>query len=324
MKTIIVGPNDANQRIDKFLQKYFKTMSLGMIYKSIRKKRVKINGKRVEKNYRLIENDVIDLYINDSFFEETKAFKTKIAPEAFKGVNPNIHIIYEDENILLTDKQPGMVVHPTGQEQTNTLITHIQSYLYHKKEFDPESEHTFAPALCNRIDRNTGGIVIAAKNAEALRIVNEKIKHKEIRKFYLCLVHGLLEHKHGKLEGYLIKDHSTNKVSIYNAHQGKAKSIVTKYNVLKEKNNMSLVEVELITGRTHQIRAHFSSIGHPLAGDRKYGGKNLPGVHYQALYAYKLTFDFKTDAGILNGLKGKSFEVKEVDFASTGQAYDML
>ncbi|MBZ4645235.1 MAG: hypothetical protein JG777_724 [Clostridia bacterium] len=312
MRSITVKPNDANQRIDKFLQKYFKTMPLGMIYKCIRKKRVKVNGKKVEINYKLVENDIIDLYINDEFFKETAQ------QDIFKIVKPNIDIIYEDENIILIDKKPGMVVHPDEKEQVDTLINHIKSYLYNKKEYLPEHENTFAPSLCNRIDRNTGGIVIAAKNAEALRIVNEKIKSKEIRKFYLCIVQGILQKKTGSQTDYLIKDHSLNKVFISNKPETGGKEIVTKYKVLKEKNNMSLLEVELITGRTHQIRAHLASIGHPLIGDDKYGDKNFNrsmGFKYQALYSYKLYFDFTSDAGILNYLKGKVFELKEVGFA---------
>ena len=174
-----------------------------------------------------------------------------------------------------------------------------------------------APALCNRIDRNTGGIVIAAKNAESLRILNQKLKDREMEKYYLCVIHGTLRNKSGLLKGWLIKDEKKNKVEVFTAERKGAKEIRTKYSVIDEKDGLSLVEVELLTGRTHQIRAHFSSIGHPLLGDGKYGTNALNkalGYKKQFLYSYRLKFTFSSDAGCLGYLNGKSFEIPDVWF----------
>lgn len=311
MKSLIVNSNDEGQRLDKFLQKYLKNVPQSIIYKYIRKKRIKVNGKRAEISYKLCKNDFIELYINDEFFEK------KDENNAFLFINPNLSIIYEDENIMLVDKKPGMSVHSDEKEKVNTLISHIKAYLYKKGEFDPQNENSFSPSLCNRIDRNTGGIVIAAKNAKTLRIINEKIKNKEIQKFYLLIAHGILAEKSGVLKGYLIKNKEQNRVYIYDTPQKNARYCETKYKVLKENNNLSLIEAELVTGRTHQIRAQFSYAKSPLLGDGKYGtnAQNKPyNNKYQALYSYKVIFNFKTDAGHLNYLKDKEFKVESIDF----------
>lgn len=312
MKELTIGANDAGQRLDRFLAKAVPLLPASLAQKYIRLKRIKLGGARVQRDTRLQEGDVLQLYINDEFFDkprEDNAYLTVAVPK--------LSIVYEDDQILLVDKRPGLAVHPhDGAEYGRTLIDHIQAYLYQKREWSPRAENAFTPALCNRIDRNTGGIVIAAKTAEALRIMNQKIKDRELDKRYLAIVEGTPKPKEGSLKGYLFKDAKKNRVFVTDTPQTGAKSCQTNYRVLASQNGLSLVECELITGRTHQIRAQFAHAGHPLLGDGKYGKLDKRfDRNYQALYSYKLTFTFTTDAGALEHLNGKSFHVENVDFA---------
>ena len=313
MKEFTITQNDAGQRLDRFLSKAVPLLPESLMQKYIRLKRIKLGGKRVERNTRLNVGDVLQLYINDEFFETPKAENAYLTVSA-----PKLNIVYEDENILLVDKKPGLAVHPhDGAEYGKTLIDHIQAYLYAKREWRPREENSFTPALCNRIDRNTGGIVIAAKNVEALRILNQKIKDREIDKRYLCIVHGTPKPPEGRLEGYLFKDAKENRVYITKKMQPGAKTAVTFYRTLQSKNGLSLVECELLTGRTHQIRAQMAAAGWPLLGDGKYGKLDKQyDRKIQALYSYKLTFQFTTDAGGLAYLNGKTFQVSDVSFVS--------
>lgn len=311
MKEFIITKNDAGQRLDKFVHKTAPNLPQSLLYKSIRTKNIKVNGKRAEISTRLCEGDSVKLFLADEFFEKPETIYD------FMRAGRTLDILYEDENILLLNKKTGVLCHPDDREYIDTLIGRIKRYLYEKGEYDPKEENSFVPSLVNRIDRNTGGIVIAAKNAESLRILNQKMKNRELHKYYLCVVHGTPEPKSGILEGYLVKDEQKNKVRILKSPAPDAKNIRTKYCVLGEKNGLSLVEVELLTGRTHQIRAHFASIGHPLLGDGKYGtnAQNKSyGYKKQFLYSYKLIFDFQTDAGILSYLNRKCFTASEVWF----------
>ena len=312
MKELTVGPNDAGQRLDRFLAKAVPLLPASLAQKYIRIKRIKLNGARVERDTRLAAGDVLQLYINDEFFDKPREDNAYLTV-----ASPKLTIVYEDDQILLVDKRPGLAVHPhDGAEYGRTLIDHIQAYLYQKREWNPRGEHSFTPALCNRIDRNTGGIVIAAKTAEALRVMNQKIKDREIDKRYLAIVEGTPKPREGSLKGFLFKDARKNRVFVSDTPQPGSKTCQTNYKTLATANGLSLVECELITGRTHQIRAQFAHAGHPLLGDGKYGKLDKRfDRSYQALYSYKLTFRFTTEAGGLEHLNGKSFQVERVDFA---------
>ena len=287
MRELTIQKNDADQRLDRFLGKAVPLLPASLAQKYIRLKRIKVNGARAERDYRLCEGDRLQLYLNDEFFEAPSEENVYLTI-----VNPRLHIIYEDENIMLLDKPAGMVVHADEGEKVNTLVNHLLAYLYQKREWKPREENAFTPALCNRIDRNTGGIVIAAKNAEALRILNDKIRGREIEKSYLCVVCG--RPKPG------------------------AKTAVTEYRTLCSAMGLSLVECRLLTGRTHQIRAQMAAAGCPLLGDGKYGRERINrtyGETGQMLYSYKLTFTLPTDAGRLEYLRGRTFQVQRVPFA---------
>ena len=248
MKELTVGKNDAGQRLDRFVGKAVPLLPESLLQKYIRLKRIKLNGKGSKRDARLSEGDVLSLYINDEFFEKPTERNSYLKVGA-----PRLDIVYEDENILLADKKPGVLCHSAGEWDYNTLIANIQAYAYQKGEWRPREENAFAPALCNRIDRNTGGIVIAAKNAEALRIINEKIKEREIEKYYLCVVRGRPKPAEGELRGYIFKDAAKNRVYVRRKPEPGAKEALTYYRTLASQGGLSLVECRLGTGRTHQI-----------------------------------------------------------------------
>jgi 23S rRNA pseudouridine955/2504/2580 synthase len=312
MKELTVLRNDASQRLDRFVGKAVPLLPDSLLQKYIRIKRIKLNGKGAKRDARLREGDLVQLFINDEFFEAPRE------ENAFRKVGaPRLDIVYEDENILLADKKPGVLSHSAGAWDYNTLIAHIQAYLYQKGEWNPRAENSFAPALCNRIDRNTGGIVIAAKNAEALRLLDERIREREIDKYYLCAVHGRPEPPSGALTGYIFKDAQKNRVYVSDAPQPGARSAATEYRTLATRGGLSLLECRLLTGRTHQIRAQMAHAGNPLLGDGKYGDGRLDRAYEekgQALCSWRLRFAFREDAGALEYLRGQSFSVPRVEF----------
>lgn len=306
MTELLIKKNDSGQRLDRFLVKAFPQFSQGFIRKSIRDKRIKVGGKRTQADYRLAEQDTVQLYISDSMLTGREKTNTSSCSE--------LNILYEDENIILMDKPVGLVVHEDNDNSSDTLVNRLINYLTEKGEYTAHDELTFRPALCNRIDRNTGGLVIGAKNAETLRIVSQKIHDRELKKFYLCVVAGVMKQINDfiTLTAFLEKKAAQNEVIVSNRKTSSNLTIKTAYRVIDIRENNSLLEVDLLTGRTHQIRAHMAFLGFPLLGDGKYGVNKLNKEYNyktQALYSYKLRFDFVTDAGMLNYLNGKSFEV---------------
>ncbi len=308
MRILEVKQNDAGQRLDKFLSKSLNSMPTSLMYKLIRLKKIKVNRKRAEPKMMLAVGDTVQCFISEEFFEKEKG------GDALLSVTPCLDILFEDENILLLNKPAGVLCHEDEEGNTNTLIFHVQAYLAQKGEYDAQNELSFAPALCNRIDRNTSGIVIAAKNAAALRDMNERIKNGEVTKKYLCAVHGIPKKRESVEVAYLLKNNDTNTVKVYpeNNHPRQAKVIKTGYKVLSEKGGASLVEVRLYTGRTHQIRAHMEYLGYPLIGEGKYG-KNIigkeKGYKHQLLCSYSVTFDFEKKDAPLDYLSGKCVSI---------------
>ncbi len=310
MKEFIINRNDSGQRLDKFVLKAVPRLPQSMMYKAIRNKRIKINGKRAEISSRLCEGDTVQMYLNDEFFDSVRETE-------FMSVSSALNIIYEDDNIMLLDKKNGMVVHEDDDNTADTLINRVKRYLYEKGEYDPNAENSFAPALCNRLDRNTGGIVIAAKNAESLRILNQKIRDREIEKYYLCITAGVPSKRADTVTAYLEKDSASNTVKVTDRKSSTNKTIVTSYRVIRDNGSLALVEIKLGTGRTHQIRAHMAHIGCPLLGDGKYGINRINReykVKTQALYSYRLKFAFSSESGCLEYLNGKEFRADKVWF----------
>ena len=311
MKSISIDKTWDGRRLTRFLQKAMPSASMGQIRKFLRLGRVKVNGKKGTEETVLQENAVVDLYVEDEFFAEVQ----KEDP-FYSRIRPKLTILYEDAHVMLLDKRAGLICHPDEGEKVPTLLTYAQAYLYQKGQWNPKTD--FAPALCNRIDRFTAGIVILAKTQEALRAMDAKIRTHEVQKYYLCAVHGRMKYPDGTLGHFLLKKPEQKKVTVLRKNEPGSKEAITHYQAIDENNGLTLCECLLGTGRTHQIRAQFAAIGHPLLGDNQYGSskqnEKYGRMNGQALCAYRVIFDFEGDAGCLSGLNGLTVQVRDVPF----------
>lgn len=282
---IEIGPNEAGQRVDKFIRKWLKDVPLSAIYKSFRVGDIKINGKKTKEKYALMEGDIV----------EVRELTSEVKKEKFKRIDNHLKITYEDENMLLVEKWPGVLVHSDSKNGEPTLTDYVLSYLFDKGDYTPENEVTFTPAACNRLDRNTSGIVIFGKNFESLRTLNEMIRERFINKYYYALVKGRI--KDGVYDAYILKNEDSNISRVYDEKRPDTKLISMEVKSVESCGIFSLIEIDLLTGRSHQLRAHLSHLGNPILGDSKYGDKkvnshfyNKYGLNFQFLYAYKVNF----------------------------------
>ena len=316
MREIRIEKNESNQRLDRFLKKYLDEAGQSFIYKMIRKKNIKVNGAKTTPEAIIVEGDVVQLFLAEETIEKfvgsRKQKPSKLAPR----------IIYEDDNVVLVNKPVGILSHGAGGEFEENIVDSLITYLINKGDYVPRIEKTFTPSICNRLDRNTSGIVIGAKNFESLRLVNKAIKEGQIRKYYKTIVKGMItrdfEHR-----GFLSKDEDRNLVDVLDYEHEGAKEIYTRFKALATNGDYSLLEGELVTGRTHQIRSTLQSLGYPVIGDTKYGKLEVNSIfkrkyvlESQWLHGYRLIF---------NGLEGNLAYMNGKEFiAASDKLYERI
>ena len=291
MRQLIIHKNDENQRLDKYLKKYLKEAPGSFIYKMLRKKNIVLNGKKADGTEKLSAGDEVKLFLAEDTFVKFTGEGQSLSEVKFP-VKKDLEVLFEDENLLIINKPAGELSQKAEAKDVS-MNEYALGYLQEKGDITEESLKVFKPSVCNRLDRNTSGILIVAKTYQAAREFGAALSQRSVRKYYQCIVKGEVK-KAEKIDGFLWKDEKTNKVEIYKTLKKDAAEIHTAYQPLKHKDGLTLLEVHLITGRTHQIRAHLSSGGHPILGDPKYGDRKLSkkyGVKYQLLHACRLELD---------------------------------
>jgi RluA family pseudouridine synthase len=275
-----VTPSESGKRLHRYVRILMPNYPLGQIYKMIEQGKVRVNGKRKKDNYELSAGDELTIMVDEETYRQSAGEEKKLK---FIGVKTNIDVVYEDDALLIVNKPAGLLTHPDQMEQKDTLITMVHAYLYRKDQLDSQ---LFLPAAANRLDRNTSGLVLVGKTAGMLHQLNQWVQKRQIGKYYVTLVQGKLTGK-GTIDAALSRDMKSNRTRVSDSDT--AKEAVTHYEALTSANGYTLVEVDLESGRTHQIRSHFQSIGHPVLGDVKYGGRPYEGVNHQLLHAWKIT-----------------------------------